>query len=98
MNYYKIKYVFFYNYKVDEDTHKSWTFDQIEKHTEKIAVALLNNGIQNGDVVAMCLPHCLEYMSIALGIIRMGGICSSLYHLLKQGSANCVLCFKYKSK
>jgi acyl-CoA synthetase (AMP-forming)/AMP-acid ligase II len=57
---------------IDGETGETRTFGQIKAETELVAKALDEFGLVKGDVIAMCLPNCLEFMSIVLGGFSRG--------------------------
>jgi len=53
---------------------KTYTFDDIEKLSNKIANWLKTKGVKKGDVVALFMENCPEYVAIWLGMLKVGAI------------------------
>ena len=58
---------------VGEPLHR-WTYDALEKLTNRVANGLVEKGFKPGDAIALYLPMTAESVAIYLGIIKMGGV------------------------
>ena len=50
------------------------TFEDLSDLSRRYAVWALRHGVGKGDVVALMMPNCPQYMAIWLGIARVGGV------------------------
>ena len=50
------------------------SFADIEESSNKVANALIESGLGNGDRVAMLLPNSPEFISVYFGVVKVGGI------------------------
>jgi fatty-acyl-CoA synthase len=66
-------------------------------HANRYAHWALGENVAKGDVVALLMPNCPEYMAIWLGISRVGGVVALLNtHLTGPALAHCVNIVKPK--
>lgn len=57
----------------------SWiTYKQFQDYVKSFATALVNQGIKKGDVVALYLPNCPQYIVAYYAITRIGAITSGI--------------------
>ncbi|MFX1365605.1 MAG: AMP-binding protein [Promethearchaeota archaeon] len=57
----------------------SWiTYKQFQDYVKSFATALVNQGIKKGDVVAIYLPNCPQYIVAYFAITRIGAIASGI--------------------
>ena len=52
----------------------SYTYDDLEKKSSKIAHALIKNGIQNQQPIGIALPRSPELIAALLGVLKAGGV------------------------
>src|SRR5579859_1407104 len=50
------------------------TFGGLSVLSKRYAGWALRHGVGKGDVVALMMPNCPQYMAIWLGIVRLGGV------------------------
>ncbi len=56
-----------------------WTsYGAVNKKANQIANALLKRGVQKGDSVSVMLPNCEEFLPVWFGILKAGGVMSSI--------------------
>jgi long-chain acyl-CoA synthetase len=59
--------------------HDTWiTYKQFQRHVKSLASALLDLGIEKGDVVALHLPNCAQYIISYYAVTRIGAIASGI--------------------
>ena len=51
---------------------KKWTFQEVEDYSNKIANYYQSLGYQKGDVVALFMESCPEYVCLWLGLAKLG--------------------------
>ena len=54
------------------------TYKQFQEYVKRLATALVDLGIKKGDVVAIHLPNCIQYIVSYYGITRIGAIVSGI--------------------
>ena len=62
---------------LDGTTGKSLSYTQFHDYVEKIAAALAERGVSDGDVVALFAPNLPEWAALFHGILRANGIVTS---------------------
>ncbi|MBV9417506.1 MAG: AMP-binding protein [Solirubrobacterales bacterium] len=60
----------------------SWS--ALRNHADGVAAALLLLGVLEGEPVAVQLPNRLEFVTIALGILRVGAVCEPLMPIIRE--------------
>jgi cyclohexanecarboxylate-CoA ligase len=60
------------------------TWAQLRDASDRAAAALLQLGVSAGDPVAFQLPNRLEFLTIALGVLRVGAICEPLMPIFRE--------------
>jgi len=61
--------------KFDSLTKYRWTFGDIMNATKILSAALqVDYGLQKGEIVALALPNCVEFVVSFLAISRCGGV------------------------
>jgi 3-phosphoshikimate 1-carboxyvinyltransferase len=64
------------------DHELSWS--ELEDQSERWARALLDLGVAPGEPVAFQLPNRVEFVSIALGAMRIGAVCEPLMPIFRE--------------
>ena len=54
--------------------HGNFTYNQLARRSHQYTRWALNQGLVHGDVVALMMPNCPEYLAIWLGLTRVGAI------------------------
>lgn len=62
---------------------QSWTFDQVNKLSNRLAQSFIEHGLQEGDRVTMYLPNCPEFIFLYFGILKAGGVVNPINTMLK---------------
>ncbi len=57
-----------------------WTYTLLESVANKVAHALLENGVKRGDRVAIFLPNCPEVVIAIFAILKAGAVFSIIHH------------------
>ncbi|MFN8309651.1 MAG: long-chain fatty acid--CoA ligase [Chitinophagales bacterium] len=68
--------------KITEGGHKIWkhyTFQEVQIISDRVAQALLNLGVQPGDMIGLSALNCPEWNFIDLGVQKIGAILVPLY-------------------
>jgi 3-phosphoshikimate 1-carboxyvinyltransferase len=60
------------------------TWAQLSERADMVAVKLLELGVAPGEAVAYQLPNRLEFVTITLGILRVGAICEPLMPIFRE--------------
>ena len=61
---------------------RTFLFKEILEYSQKFATFLQKNGLEKGDIVAICLPNCPQYLFSAYGTYIAGGTVSGCSPLL----------------
>ena len=64
--------------QVDSQSGRSYTYKQISIFARNVASAMINRGLQKGDVFALHLPNVAEYPILLYGVPLVGGIITPL--------------------
>nr|ABY21311.1 4-coumarate:coenzyme A ligase 4 [Physcomitrium readeri] len=59
---------------IDGVTGREHTYGEIELSTRRVAAGLFKIGVKQGDVIALLLPNCAEFVQVFLGAAKMGAI------------------------
>lgn len=70
---------------------KSFTYQELDQITNRLANALQGLGIKRGDRVALLLPNIPEFVIAYLGILKIGAIAVSLNVMLKKNEVKFIL-------
>jgi 3-phosphoshikimate 1-carboxyvinyltransferase len=60
------------------------TWSELEQGSGRVASALVELGVQPGENVAFQLPNRLEFVTIALGTLRVGAVCEPLMPIFRE--------------
>ena len=63
----------------EDDSRRSWTYNELAAETNRVANALVARGIQPGDAVGIYMPMIPEIAAAFLGIARMGAVVVPLF-------------------
>jgi crotonobetaine/carnitine-CoA ligase len=58
--------------------HPWQSYGQVNAQANRIANALLERGVQKGESVSVMLPNCEEFLPVWYGILKAGGVMSSI--------------------
>ncbi|XP_046995918.1 long-chain fatty acid transport protein 4-like [Schistocerca americana] len=61
-----------------------WTYNDLHKYSLRVANALEAEGYHKGDVVALMLGNCVEYVGLWLGMARIGLVTALINHNLRK--------------
>ncbi|KAL0273775.1 UNVERIFIED_CONTAM: hypothetical protein PYX00_006374 [Menopon gallinae] len=79
---------------------QKWTFEDVEKYSNKIANAFHEEGYRKGDVVALLMGNCPEYVCLWHGLSKIGVVTAlinnnlrndSLLHCLRAASVKAII-------
>ena len=79
---------------------KTWTFQDVEDYSNRIANYFKSQGYKKGDVVALFLESCPEYVCIWLGLSKLGVITGlintnlrldSLWHCISTAEVKAII-------
>lgn len=79
---------------------ETWTFQDVEDYSNRIANYFKSQGYEKGDVVALFLESCPEFVCIWLGLSKLGVITAlintnlrldSLWHCVSAADARAVI-------
>ncbi len=77
-----------------------FTYRQLEDESDRFAAVLVNLGLKKGDRVAILLENCPQYVISFLGVLKMGGIVTTVNpmykpyeveHQLKDSAARAII-------
>ena len=80
--------------------HQTWTFQDVEDYSNRIANCFKSQGYKKGDVVALFLESCPEFVCIWLGLSKVGVITAlintnltldSLWHCISAAGTRAVI-------
>ncbi|WP_026581783.1 acyl-CoA synthetase [Bacillus sp. J33] len=89
---------------IKEEAGKEWTYEQLNKISNRYANKLLELGVQKGDRVGVLLYNCLEYFGLYFAVAKIGAIAvrlnfrlsSTEFEYVLNDSGTKVLCFHSK--
>src|SRR5512143_1847411 len=58
----------------DLQTHRKFTYAELDRRSDRLAAALARLGIARGDRVALLAPNCAEYFELQFAASRLGAI------------------------
>lgn len=70
---------------VHEPTGRVTSYGELREASARLANALLKLGLKKGDVVAIQLPSCLEFLIAYFGVTRMGGVLATMHMPYRDG-------------
>jgi long-chain acyl-CoA synthetase len=73
---------FFPNHPAVRERDKETSYGELNEKSNCIASALVKLGIEPGDHVALCAPNSADWMAFYFGILKMGGVATTLSCLL----------------
>ena len=56
------------------DASEPLSFREVDKLTNRIANGLANRGVKKGDLVALFLPNCIEYIFLWISLSKLGAV------------------------
>lgn len=65
---------------------ESWTFQRLDEYANRIANYFLGQGLKKGDVVALFMENCPEYVGTWLGLSKIGVVSAFVNYNLRQQS------------
>jgi amino acid adenylation domain-containing protein len=75
------------------ESQRVLSYRDLDLMADRFAQHLLFRGVEHGDVVALCMPRCVEWTVAALGILRLG----AAYMPLDTSWPDARLCFALKN-
>ena len=77
---------------------KTWTFQEVEEYSNKIANYFYSRGYEKGDVVALFMESSPEYVCLWLGLSKIGVITALInFNLRLDSLIHCISVAKAKS-
>ncbi|MCB2191173.1 MAG: long-chain fatty acid--CoA ligase [Deltaproteobacteria bacterium] len=76
----------------------SLTYGQLNRRVNKLANALLGQGLAKGDRVAVLTNNCIEFFEIYLALCKSGGVLVPINNLLRLGELNKITAYMKPSK
>ncbi|XP_034248779.1 long-chain fatty acid transport protein 4-like [Thrips palmi] len=59
---------------------RDWTFQQVADYSNRVANAFARLGYKKGDVVALLMSNCAEYVAVWLGLSKLGVVAALINH------------------
>ena len=75
---------FFPNYPAAREREKDTTYGELNENANRVASALVKQGIVPGDHVAVCAPNSAEWLAVYFGILKSGAVAVTLSSLLTK--------------
>jgi long-chain acyl-CoA synthetase len=66
------------------DEQRALGYRDVDDAADRLASALLHDGVRRGDVVCAYLPNCIDYVLVVLGVARAGAIFSPINPRFKR--------------
>lgn len=63
---------------IDGNTGREHRYNEIELSMQRVAAGLAKLGVQQGGVIALCLPNCAEFVQVFLGAAKRGAIVTTV--------------------
>lgn len=76
---------------IDEDTNKSWTYEEVNKRSSSVAGWLKSQGVKKGDRVALLSPNNISYFDLLFACGKIGAIFVPLNWRLSEHELNEIL-------
>jgi len=73
------------------DADINWSFNDLHSHVQKMARALIANGVEHGERVGIWAPNTWEWVVAALGVHEIGGVLVPINTRFKGKEASYVL-------
>lgn len=79
---------------------KAWTFQEVEEYSNRVANYFKSQGYQKGEVIALLLENCPEFICMWLGLSKLGVITAlintnlrldSLWHCISVANVRAVI-------
>jgi cyclohexanecarboxylate-CoA ligase len=78
-------------YRVEAGDEKRFTYRELARMAERIAVGLTRLGVQKNDVVACQLPNWWQFTLLYLACSRIGAVINPLMHIFRERELNFML-------
>ena len=62
---------------------ESFTYDELEARSTRLAAALLDQGFRHGDRVAIVFHNCIEYFDVFFAVAKLGGVAVPINYMLR---------------
>ncbi len=69
---------------VDAASDRVWTWADIDRHADMVAMLLLDLGVTPDEAVAFQLPNCAEFVVVALAALRIGAVCCPVMPIFRE--------------
>ena len=70
---------------ISPDEGKEWTYSSLNEEADRLANALVADGVGKGDVVLMQLQNCPEFVFAYIACHKIGAICCPVSYRLSEG-------------
>ena len=70
--------------RVEDDAVRRFTYRELARLADRVAVGLSRLGIGRNDVVAMQLPNCWQFSVLYLACSRIGAVLNPLMHIFRE--------------
>jgi len=60
------------------------SYRELNHRTDRIALALLDQGVQPGDFIGLCAPNSADWLAVYFGVLKAGAVAVTLSSLLKE--------------
>ncbi|MDH3679377.1 MAG: AMP-binding protein [Acidimicrobiia bacterium] len=79
------------SYRVGHDRPARHTYEQLELLSRRFAGALIDLGVERGDVVSIQLPNSWEFPALVYGVLRAGAVVNPLVPIFRQRELEFIL-------
>ncbi len=70
---------------ISSETGKSWTYEELNKDTNRLCNALHNDGFKKGDVIMVQMVNCPEFAFAYIAAHKMHGVCCPVNYRISSG-------------
>jgi len=70
---------------ISSETDKSWTYEELNKDTNRLCNALHNDGFKKGDVIMVQMVNCPEFAFAYIAAHKMHGVCCPVNYRISSG-------------
>jgi long-chain acyl-CoA synthetase len=60
------------------------SYRELNHRAERIALALLDQGVQPGDLIGLCAPNSVDWLAFYFGVLKVGAVAVTFSSLLKE--------------
>ena len=77
---------FFLDQQIEADSGRQLTYSEVLDLVERASYHLQSQGVQRGDVFALCAQNSATYVILVLALARLGAVFALINHLTTSGT------------